>query len=131
MDQPSLFYEDIYDALKAVVNHLGGAKLVGAALWPDKSPESAARLLLDCCNVTRAERLNPEQVLLLLKKARAAGFHGLKHFIDSEAGYTRTAPMDPADEAIELQRAFVESVKAQRVMLERLDRLGVGLKIVA
>ena len=38
------FYESAEEALSAAVQHLGGAKQVGAMLWPDLGVELAARL---------------------------------------------------------------------------------------
>ncbi len=35
------YYESPEDALRAAVQHLSGAKVVGSKLWPDKSPDAA------------------------------------------------------------------------------------------
>lgn len=51
------FYECPEDALRAAMQALGGAKQVGARLLPDKTPDGAGRLLLDCLNPARSEKL--------------------------------------------------------------------------
>ena len=58
------------EALTAAVQHAGGAKVVGCALWPDLSPDTAQRKLLDALNPQRPERLKPSQVRLVLRMAR-------------------------------------------------------------
>lgn len=44
MNQQKLWHEDIYDALRASVDALGGTKRVGHALWPAKTIEEAGKL---------------------------------------------------------------------------------------
>ena len=46
-DDEILMYDDELDAAKAAVQRLGGAKKVGEMLYPEKTPEAAARYLLD------------------------------------------------------------------------------------
>jgi hypothetical protein len=67
-------FEDDLDALRATVQALGGNKIVGALLWPDKTPEGAGRSMADCCNPSRSERLNPSQLLFLMRMARERGW---------------------------------------------------------
>ena len=40
-------------ALVEAVKALGGSKVVGCKLWPEKAPDAAQRLLLDCLNDDR------------------------------------------------------------------------------
>ena len=122
MDQPPLFVESIYDALKAIVGCLGGPKTVGARLWPAKSVDDARRQLLDCLNPDRNDKLDPEQVVLLFRLAREAGFHVAKHWLDTETGYEPSKPIDPVHEealvAAAIEAATVELKKAL-VMAEK------------
>lgn len=115
----------------AAVRHLGGAKVVGPMLWPDKTLDASSRLIRDCTNANRPERLNPEQILLILKKCRAADFHGLKHFIDAEAGYGRTAPLDPIDELAQAQREFVDSVQQLKRLGAQIERMSAPLRVAS
>lgn len=123
MDQPPLFVENVYDALRAIVQHLGGPKVVGAALWPAKSVDDARKLLLDCLNAERHEKLDPDQVVHLLRMAREAGFHVAKHWFDSETGYLPSTPADPTEEQARLV-TVIESAGAQiQRAIEALDKL--------
>lgn len=121
--QTTLFSEDIHDALKDVIRALGGTKSVGAQLRPEMTADSAGAWLKDCLNPERRERLDPEQVVWLLRKAREAGCHSAMHFLCDEAGYARAVPIDPKDEAAELQRQILRGMRDLRAGLDRLERL--------
>jgi len=124
MRQDSLFHESIYDALKAIVDRAGGAKDVGARLWPNKPILDARKRLLDCLNPDRDDKLDPEEVLQLLKVGREIGYHGAVNWVLQETGYQQTDPADPADEHAQLQREYIEAVKALQTIIARSDRLG-------
>ncbi|CAN7168227.1 hypothetical protein LJR118_000277 [Acidovorax sp. LjRoot118] len=126
MNDP-LLYEDELDAARDAVKHLGGAKKVGPMVWPDKTPEAASRYLLDCLNVSRAERLSPSQLLLLMRLAREVGFHGLAAYIMREAGYAPPIPVEPQTEAEVLSRRLESMLGEFANITGRLERLqGVG-----
>ena len=69
MQTDSPFYEGPEDALRAAIQALGGAKVVGPMIWPDKSVDAAAGRLLDCTNISRSEKLEIGQIMLVLKTA--------------------------------------------------------------
>lgn len=69
MQQDSLFHEDIYDALGTDIKHIGGAKKVGVMLWPEKSADKAGENLNNCLNRTRPEKLDPEQIMFIVREA--------------------------------------------------------------
>lgn len=123
MNQPALFVEDINEALREIVRALGGAKVVGLMLWPEKAMERAAADVNACLNVHRAEHFTPEQMTLLFSKARAIGFHLSKQWFDEATGYVAGAPLEPEDERAKLQRAFVESIAQQQRIVDRMERL--------
>ena len=106
--QERLFFEDVNEALREVVNALGGPKAVGLKLWPEKSVEQAHTLLLNCFNPERRERLTPEQVVLLLKLGRQAECHAAMHYLCGEVGYSKPAPLEPEDELAKLLREYLE-----------------------
>lgn len=121
--QPPLFVETIYDALKAIVAALGGAKTVAARLWPEKGVDDARKRLLDCLNPERDEKLDPEQVILLLRLAREADFHVAKHWLDAETGYAPSAPLDPADEESRQVAAIENAAKELQRAMATLDKI--------
>lgn len=120
--QPPLFFECTNDALREAVRASGGTKIVGPKLWPAKAPDAAARLLADCLNENRSERLDPDQVILIARLARERDCHAVMQHLAAELGYVATA-IEPADEAAELQRQYVEATKSLLRMAERIERL--------
>lgn len=100
-----------------------GSKIVGPLLWPEKTPDDAQRLLLDCLNDDRPAKLSPAQVLFVFRLARARGCHVGMQFMAAELGYAEPVPVDPRDEAAELQRQFINKVDDLKAMCERISIL--------
>lgn len=123
MSQTRLFFDDVSDALRAAVQALGGYKTVGAMLWPEKAADAAGRLLADCLNTAKPEKLSPDQLILLLRVARGAGVHDAATFIATEAGY-KVEPIEPENERAKLQREFIDSVTRLESIRESLSRIG-------
>lgn len=123
--------ESINEALIACVKACGGSKQVGPLLWPEKTSDAAQRTLLDCLNDERPAKLSPEQVLLILRMARAKGYHGAMEFLCSDAGYTLPAPIEPVDEVAELMRVFNESVALQASLATRIEKAAGRLNMRA
>ena len=115
-------FESLNDALIDLVKALGGSKAVGAQLWPEKSIDAAQRHLLACLNDDKPERLTPDHLMLLLRLARQHGHHATLAHMLADLGYAPTHPLQPRDESAELQRQFVESVKLQQQIVERMEK---------
>lgn len=124
-EQGELFYESLPDALRATVDALGGPKVVGVILWPEKPVDEARRLLLDCLNPDRPHRLDPETLLLLLRIAREKGIHLAVSWILSSLGYAPPQPIEPEDQQAELIRQFNRSAAEVVAMGERIARLNI------
>lgn len=116
------FYESAEQALTAAVQQLGGAKVVGALLWPDKSPDSARTRLLDCLNPSRAERLDLSESMFILRKARDGGFHAPFLWLAAEVGYEARA-VQRAEEVDRLTTVVEQSTRTLTDALARLERL--------
>jgi hypothetical protein len=112
------------DALIACVKAAGGSKRVGPLLWPEKDGGAAQRQLLDCLNEDRPQQLNPEQVVLVLRLARQAGYHQGMEYLAEALSYTRPAPVEPEDERALLQREFNEGARRLEKLVERMERIG-------
>lgn len=121
--QQSLLHESITDALREVVQALGGTKVIGAKMRPELPVDHAGRWLADCLNTDRRERLCPEQVLFLAKAGRAAGCHALLNYICRESGYADPVAIEPEDERAKMQREFIEATKSLSAMAARIERL--------
>lgn len=121
--QQEMFHESVHDALKATVAALGGLKVVGVQLWPEKPVDEAARYMADCLNPDRPHGLHPEKLLLLLRLAHAKGAHGAFTWISREVGYADPTPIEPEDEFAELQRLFIRQVDTLDGLMKRMERV--------
>lgn len=122
--QSPLFYESVHDALRELVRVLGGAKAVGHLLWPGKSMQDAQTRLLNCLDHNRAEKLGPEELLLLLAKGNEAGCHVVMAYFNTECGYEQPRPRDPKEEkdkAVEAVQAAAEALHRASAALERVN----------
>lgn len=115
--------ESLNEALVECVKAAGGSAIVGPKLWPEKTREAAQRLLLDCLNEERPARLSPEHMLMVLRLARAKSYHDGIAYILADLGYAPTTPIEPRDEAAELQRQAAELLQAAERITARLERL--------
>jgi hypothetical protein len=122
--------ESLNQVLVECVKASGGSAIVGPKLWPEKPREAAQRLLLDCLNEDRSAKLSPEQVLLILKLSRAKGYHEGIAYILSDVGYAPTTPIEPKDEAAELQRQFIECVSLAERLAQRMERIQPQLRAI-
>lgn len=92
-------------------------------MFPHKEPDAAGRYLMDCINPGRPEKLDPEQVIALLKLGHDTGCHVVMHFVAQSASYSTPEPIEPEDEKAELQRDFIRTVEQQKRILHRFERL--------
>jgi len=110
-------------ALRAIVQHIGGPKIVGPVLWPAKSVDDARKLLLDCLNPDRNEKLDVEQIVMLFRMGREAGFHVAKHWLDTETGYLPSTPADPQEEQARLVTVIESAGQQLQRALAALDKM--------
>ena len=119
------YYESPEDALRAAMQHLGGAKVVGSKLWPDKSPDAARTRLLDALNPARTERLCMSESMFILREAAAVGLHGPFFWVAGELGY-EARPVS-RDDGIERCTAVIEqATKTMAAAMEQMRRLQGG-----
>ena len=131
MTSPELFYESWLEALRDDVRALGGAKVVGAQFWPEKSVEAAKNKLNDALNEERRERLSDEQERWIFRAAKERrGFSAALFFLCDDAGFKRPEPKDPMSEAAQLQRDFIQAVRTLKHIEERIARADVPLQAV-
>lgn len=123
MMQAALWHEDIYEALGTDIQALGGNKKVGAMLWPEKSPDKAGEHLANCLNRTRHEKLDPEQVLFVIRKARGVGSYAAIWYMAEFGNFTRPEPIEPEDRKAKLQREYIEAAKEMRRIAEDIERV--------
>src|SRR5690606_22268967 len=116
-------YDTYEDAIRDCVTALGGNKAVGNMLWPALPADEAGRKLAHCLNPEKREKLDLGELRLIRRAARQAGVHILAHYEARDAGYTEPQPLNPEDEAAQLQREFIASVKALEQLQARMARV--------
>lgn len=115
--------ESINDALVECIKACGGSGQVGPKLWPEKSPSSAQRQLLDCMSQDRPAKLSPEQVVFILKLAHKKGCHVGMEFLCQDVGYAAPVPTDPRDELAELLKRTIELREELLASNKKLEHL--------
>ena len=131
MDQEELFLEDEFEALKVDIARLGGMKVVGHALFPDKQPGKAGEYLGACLQHGRREKLDYSQILWIKVEARKVGSYAAQLYENRLCGFADPVPVEPEDEAAALMRDFNNSVKMHRAILTRMERLNMPVKAVS
>ena len=131
--QMSLHHESMADALREVIQAVGGTKAVGERMFPDMPIDHAASRIRDCLNHDRRDRFTPDQVMMILRMGHQAGCHAGMIFIARDLGYSDPVPVEPEDEVARLQREFVEASKSLMTMANKIERMQsrVGLKTAA
>lgn len=115
-------FESFNQALIECVKVVGGSKVAGHKLWPEKTVDAAQRHLLACLNDDKPERLTPDHLLMLLRMARQKGCMVGIDYMLKQLSCAPAQPIEPRDEMAELQRAFIESVNLQAKLAERIER---------
>lgn len=124
-------YDTPEEVLRACVDRIGGAKTVGCRMKPELSdrPDVAARWVLDRLNEDRRERLTPQQIILLLRWACAAGWHeGMAHW-NRLCGYGPGAPLAPEAEVAELHRQLTATIDRQRRLFAQMQAAGLKVEL--
>ena len=116
------FFECPEAALRACIEALGGAKKVGAQLFPDKTMENARDYLLACVNPDRQEKLSMSQIIFIFRSAKNAGFHAGFDFWAREAEY-EIRPITKAEEVDRLTSVVEQSSKTLALAVAALERI--------
>lgn len=117
-----LFYDSFEDAVKHVVMLLGGPKEAGRLLWPTKTPDAARTRILDCMNPKEPDKLDPGEIITLARAGKDHGCHAIIEWLNTEAGYAKPTPITPQDEAAELERQAIESIRSLDGIVKRYER---------
>lgn len=122
MTQEPLWHDTPEDALRSVVDGIGGLKRAGSALWPGKEPGDAGRHLSRCLDPERPEKLALGDVVLILQWGRKRGIHTGMSYLAQQSGY-HARPVEPEDERAVLQREYIEAAKTITKISQRMEQL--------
>ncbi|WP_353177612.1 hypothetical protein [Delftia acidovorans] len=111
----------IREAIAQSVEAAGGPGIVGPILWPEKDRKSAIRLMKACLSPIHREYLAPDQMLQVFQLAKSRGGNVGIDCLLRETGY-QSAGSTAAEDLVDLQRQFIEGVRAQTELAERIER---------
>jgi hypothetical protein len=118
-------FDTFEDALKAAVMAMGGFKAVAGRMRPadfENKPEQGADWLRKCLSGDRRERLDPTQVLWILREARRVGFHSAMDYACGDTGYKAT-PVDNEEQIKDLSQAIASGMEQLQAAVQQLARL--------
>lgn len=115
-EQAVLWHDSISDAIGAAVAACGGAKRVSGLLWPAMKPEAAYTRLKHALNDERAEKLSPDELMLISKVARDVGDYSIGAFYAREIG-CEFKPLTPAESKKRAKKARVSALLAELARL--------------
>ena len=112
---------DFLDALDSLIERLGGRKVVGSKLRPNKDPDDSAKWVSNCLDKGKRDKFDISDVLRLLRAGQSIGFHEAKHYLDKITGYHDSQPKSVADEKEDLMRVIVNN---QELLKQAYMQLG-------
>lgn len=121
MRQPSA--ESINDALRQVINHAGGAKAVGARMYPALPIHQAQQRINDSLNTEHRQHFNKLELIYLLRLGRDIGCHDAMYYLAAAVSYSEPSPIDTPDELQALQRQFIDAAAQLKQMSQRIEAL--------
>jgi len=116
VQQGELWHDNILDAIGAAVQAAGGFKVVAGRVWPTLDPSTATTRLRASLNPDHAQKLCPEELLLVARLAKDAADSSIMNFLARELGY-QVEPLSPAE-------TKKRAVRVRRLaLLDELKRL--------
>lgn len=116
MQQSALWHDTIYDAMSGAVLAAGGPKKVSARLWPTLDTSSATSRLRGCLSPDHAQKMCPEELLMLAKLARDGGDNSIMEFLARELGCEVKA-LQPAEAKKRAKKARVSALLSELARL--------------
>ena len=117
-------HDSINDALRQVVQDAGGAKAVGARMYPALPVARSQQRVNDSLNSEHAQHFNELEILWLLKLGRECGWpKRAMLFIATDCAYSAPEPVETPDEREQLQRDFIAAAAQLKQMSVRLEAI--------
>ena len=120
--QAPLWHDTIHDALRALIDALGGPKRVASDLWPARDVADGQRYLLKCLDVERPEKLGLEEFVWLMRAGRAGGCHVLAEYLGQACQY-ELRPVDPAAVEADLAARVQQTLSQTAELIRHWERL--------
>jgi hypothetical protein len=122
MTQAELFHDNEYDALRATVEALGGAKRVASQLWPSKPMAEAQKQLLRCLDSERPEKLALDELFHIWRMARERNVHILTEYVGYSMHY-EIKPISPEQRKAEAVDRLAVLMAEARALAKQLEEI--------
>lgn len=117
------WFETAEDATTSAIQHSGKAfKEVAHALWPSMKMDSAYARLKGALNSERPEKLTADEHLFIANHCERYHFTA---YVCAQTHHSQPDPIEPVDEAMELDRRIDANLRDVRKLLERRERLNL------
>jgi hypothetical protein len=87
------------------------------------TPDAAGRWLGDALNPDKADVLSAKQLVVIAKIGHQHGVHTTAAQFNFETGYAEPLPIEPKDEAAQLEKEFIRSIDRAGELVGRLEKL--------
>lgn len=114
--QQELWHDTILDAIGAAIRASGGNKRVASKLWPALDSDSASARLRACLNPDHAQKLDPQEVDLVIGFGVEAADDSIMQYLARKHGY-ELQRLTPAETKKRAKRA------RRLALLDELQRL--------
>jgi hypothetical protein len=129
VNQSSLFFETVYDALGADIAAAGGFKVVAAKLWPSEAPTTATQKLRNTLNADQPHKLCADEIMQIKKLAYEVGSVATVEWEAQQLGY-KVEWVEPEEEAARLDREIRDLLETVNRKLDRKAKAEDRLKVV-
>lgn len=120
MNQLDLIHETVRDAVRSAIAALGGIKKVAGKLRPSWEADRAQKWLANALDEARPEKLEIEDVIWILREAKAIGFHAAMNYLAAECGYEAKA-VEPEDELTKLLREYLGIKNREQALVPKIE----------
>jgi len=128
--QAELFHDSENDALGSDIAAMGGFKRIAGQLWPSMKIESAYAKLKNSLSDTKAEKLEFCEVIQIIAWAKEHNSFASINYITDKCGFERAQAKKPEDVIADLLRAYIDSVKTQKQITDRIECISLPLREV-
>jgi hypothetical protein len=117
VQQSTLWFDTLLDAVGAAVQAAGGVKKVASQLWPTLDSTSAAARLRGALNPEHQQKLGVEELSMVMDLAKDAGDHSIMEYLAREHGYD-VKPLAPEEAKRQERRVRRLALLAELARLE-------------
>lgn len=98
---------------------------IALKLWPAMKPDSAYARLMGALKRSRPEKLTTDEHVLIAHETQQYDY---LYYVEAQCHHAGSRPVEPAEEAVELQRAILKGQEELKVLYNRLAANSAHIK---